>query len=88
MKSGISPAAEMATRIVGNERHPDIFTPEEAAEYLRLESVRTLDWLHMHFKLHYQVMGTVKRYHREDLDSCVLRVFGKGAQATKLVNRK
>lgn len=70
---------------VGRERmHPDIFTPEEAMEYLRLESLRTLDWLHDNFGLSHQNIGTVRRYHRQDLDECALRAFGKAEQAKPL----
>lgn len=59
------------------EHHPDIFTPEEAMEYLRLDTTRTLDWLEKHFHLNSQVVGTAKRYHRGDLDECALRLFGR-----------
>lgn len=64
--------------------HPDIFTPDEAVSYLRLESERTLDWLQENFGLRHQVIGSVRRYHREDLDACALRAFGKGEQVEAL----
>lgn len=58
-------------------RHPDLFTKEEAAAYLCMDSVRTLEWAEKHFQLCYHMVGQSKVYHRADLDACVLRLTGK-----------
>lgn len=59
-------------------RHPDIFTSEEAAAYLRLQSVETLASCRVEYGLQ-TLAGLTKGYlyHREDLDLCVKRMFGK-----------
>lgn len=59
--------------------HPDLFTPDEAAAYLHLDSVRSLETLREHFGL--IGFGGVNRgflYWREDLDKCALRIVGRG----------
>ena len=79
--------AEKVEGMTEARKHPDIFTPDEAVEYLRLDSTRTLDWLEKHFHLRGHVIGSVKRFHKEDLDECALRAFGKyesGKQARGL----
>jgi hypothetical protein len=68
--------------------HPDIFTPEEAVAYLRIESVRTLDWLAANFSLNSQVVGSLKRYHVDDLDECASRLFGKPPKPTRIASQR
>lgn len=59
-------------------KHPDIFTPEEAAEYLHLDSVRGLDTLRRDYGLvGYSGVNKSFVYHRDDLDRCALRMCGK-----------
>lgn len=59
-------------------KHPDIFTSDEAAEYLRLPNPETLATLRQNYGLQ-PLAGVTKchLYHREDLDLCVKRMFGK-----------
>lgn len=58
-------------------RHPDVFTGEEAAEYLHLPNPATLTWLReQKFLLGHQV-GKEYMYHRSDLDACACMMFGK-----------
>lgn len=61
-----------------NRRHPDIFTSDEAAEYLRLPNADALATCRSEFGLQ-PLSGLTKGYlyHREDLDLCVKRMFGK-----------
>ena len=62
-------------------QHPDIFTAEEAAEYLRQETVRSLDTLKENFQLKCYQSGRARSlYHRSDLDAVALRMFGKQQQ--------
>lgn len=64
-------------------RHPDIFTAEEAVAYLHLESVRSLDTLRDEGLLTgHRPVGKGYLYHREDLDTCALKMFGKGSTKT------
>lgn len=59
-------------------RHPDIFTPDEAAAYLHLDSVRGLETLRREFGLvGHQGVNKAYIYHRDDLDRCALRMCGK-----------
>lgn len=59
-------------------RHPDLFTPEEAAVYLHLDSVRSLEILRTDFGLvGHKGVGKSYIYHREDLDAVALRMVGK-----------
>jgi hypothetical protein len=60
-------------------KHPDLFTPEEAAEYLHLDpetGKRTLETLREKHGLVGQQMGKGFMYHRRNLDEVVNRVFG------------
>jgi hypothetical protein len=57
--------------------HPDIFTSEEAAAYLRLPTEATLEWLRQNGFLDGHMIGKTLMYHREDLDACAYRMFGK-----------
>lgn len=61
-----------------NLKHPDLFTPAEAAEYLHLDSERGLETCRRDFGLvaHAGVNKSFL-YHREDLDACALRMCGK-----------
>jgi hypothetical protein len=59
-------------------QHPDLFTPDEAAAYLHLESVRGLDTLRSDFGLvGYTGVGKSFLYWREDLDNVALRIVGR-----------
>jgi hypothetical protein len=59
-------------------RHPDLFTPEEAAAYLHLDSVRGLETLRKDYGLvGHAGVNKSYLYHREDLDRCALRICGK-----------
>lgn len=61
-----------------NRKHPDLFTAEEAAEYLHLESPRGLETLRQNFGLvGYNGVNRSLLYWREDLDKCALRVVGR-----------
>jgi hypothetical protein len=62
--------------------HPDIFTPREAAAYLRLTSVRGLDTLREQFHLAGYRVGQRFLYWRTDLDECALRIFGRPVPMT------
>jgi hypothetical protein len=59
-------------------RHPDIFTPEEAAAYLRLDSERQLENLRENYGLvGFPGVGKSFRYWRDDLDAAAKRMFGR-----------
>lgn len=68
--------------------HPDLFTADEAFQYLRLASVESLRHLE---KLNMLKAATGftkhKLYHRDDLDACALRMFGKQPPAMKLARQ-
>lgn len=65
--------------------HPDLFTAEEAYQYLRLHSVESLRTLEQKDMLKAAVgLTRHKLYHREDLDECVRRMFGKLPTLVKL----
>jgi hypothetical protein len=75
---------------VSTRRHPDLFTPKEAAHYLGLKSERTLDLLRRDRDLLGRIVGKGYLYHREDLDACALRIFGmtrRVARTTTAVDR-
>jgi hypothetical protein len=62
-------------------KHPDLFTPEEAATYLRLRSVEALKKLKAEKMLvGYDGWTAYTLYHREDLDRCALRMCGRAHQ--------
>lgn len=58
-------------------RHPDVFTPPEAAAYLGFQSPRSLETIRENYGLTGYRVGKEYLYHREDLDACVLRMFGR-----------
>lgn len=59
-------------------QHPDLFTPDEAAFYLRLASVDALKKLRDEQLLAgYKGYAPYLLYHREDLDRCALRMCGR-----------
>jgi hypothetical protein len=59
-------------------KHPDIFTPEEAVEYLHLKDERELRTLREDFGLvGFPGVGKGFMYWREDLDRAALRWFGR-----------
>jgi hypothetical protein len=64
-------------------RHPDLFTKDEAAAYLCMDSVRTLEWAEEKFHLASYDVGRCKVYHRADLDACALRMTGKDVSQPK-----
>jgi hypothetical protein len=65
-------------------RHPDLLTPEEAAEYLRLTSAKALEKLRNEKMLTgHDGWAPYMIYHREDLDRCALRMCGKDPDAGK-----
>jgi hypothetical protein len=60
-------------------KHPDIFTPEEAAAYLHLlpeEGVRTLKTLREKNVLRGFWLGPTFMYHKRDLDLAADQIFG------------
>lgn len=59
-------------------KHPELYTPEEAAEYLRLTSAKALDKLRSDGLLKgYGGYTPYYLYHREDLDRCAARMCGR-----------
>jgi hypothetical protein len=61
-----------------DRKHPDIFTPDEAADYLHLDSVRGLETCRRDFGLAgYAGINKSFIYHREDLDRCAMRMCGR-----------
>jgi hypothetical protein len=54
---------------------PDLFTPDEAAEYLHV-TVVTLDTLRRNYRLRGYSAGKSYVYWRADLDDCALRIVG------------
>lgn len=57
--------------------HPDLFTPEEAMVYLRLDATdRTLDTLRAEHGLQFVKVGRQTLYHRRHLDALVNRLAG------------
>jgi hypothetical protein len=74
------PPRELPARDV--PRHPDVFRPEEAAVYLHLDSVRSLETLERDFGL--KSFGGVNRcrmFHRRELDKVVEKMFAIGEEA-------
>ena len=71
--------------VMGMDRtHPDLFSPEEAAAYLRLPSVKSLEKLRQKGLLTgYDGWTVYMLYHREDLDRCALRMCGRDPGAGK-----
>jgi len=61
------------------EHHPDLFTAAEALIYLHLpeDSGRTLETLRASHALNGVKLGRELMYHRNDLDACISRLFGK-----------
>jgi hypothetical protein len=76
-------ATEKAERL-----HPDVFTAEEAAAYLHLENVATLEWLREKDCLIGHIIGKAYMYHREDLDDCAGRMFDKMDKAVYRPNKR
>jgi hypothetical protein len=58
------------------EKHPDLFTPEEAITYLNLEEVGQLNFLRESRGLKGYRLGKTYQYHRRDLDALVDEIFG------------
>lgn len=65
-------------------RHPDIFTAEEAMEYLHIPAgeTRTLQTLRESHGLRCVMVGRNSMYHRVDLDQLVERMWGLKAKST------
>jgi hypothetical protein len=59
-------------------RHPDLFTPAEAMEYLHLspDAERTLETLRTSHGLRGVQIGKSLMYHRADLDKLVEQLWG------------
>ncbi len=57
-------------------QHPDLFTPDEAAEYLRVTSAQ-LPTLERDFGLKGWTVGKVKVYWRKDLDATAYKMVGE-----------
>jgi hypothetical protein len=80
-------------QVESSRRHPDLFTPEEAAAYLHLDSVRGLETLRRDYGLTgYEGVNKSYLYHREDLDSVAMRIVGrdptwKGTKAAMRIAR-
>lgn len=65
-------------------RHPELYTPEEAAAYLRLTSEKALEKLRKDGLLQgYNGYTPYYLYHREDLDRCAARMCGRDPDAGK-----
>ena len=64
-------------------KHPDLFTAEEAAAYLHLESVNSLRTMRDQFGLIGHPAGKGFVYWREDLDNTALRIVGRSPMAAK-----
>lgn len=62
-------------------RHPDIFNSEDAAVYLYLDCVATLDTIRRDFGLVGFKVGKVMMFHRKDLDAVTERMFRVGPAA-------
>lgn len=56
--------------------HPDLFSPDEAAAYLHLDSTATLDTFRQRGWLEGYRAGKGLLYWRADLDDCALRIVG------------
>ena len=66
-------------------KHPDLFTAQEAAEYLHLDAEageRTLETLRQKHGLIGQQVGKALMYHRKNLDACIDRIFGVASSAS------
>ncbi len=60
------------------ERHPDLFSADEAAAYLHLETPRQLDTLRTKFGLAaYPGVGKGFMYWRDDLNDVARRIAGR-----------
>lgn len=71
----------MSSDMSSDRRHPDLFTAEEAAAYLRLASERSLETLREQWGLRPLPIGR-GLYHRRDLDQVVERAL-TGQQSIK-----
>lgn len=58
------------------DKHPDLFSPREAARYLHLDSLETLNSLRRKGWLRGYQAGQRYMYYRIDLDDCALRIVG------------
>lgn len=64
------------------QHHPDLYTPQEAADYLRLASVDALKKLRDDNLLKgYKGYAPYLLYHRDDLDRCALKMCGRDPDA-------
>jgi len=61
-------------------RHPDLFTPEEAAAYLAVTPTQ-LETLETDFGLLGHKVGRVRVYWRKDLDACACAMVGEQVPA-------
>lgn len=73
--------SEGTTTTTGARKHPDLFTPEEAAEYLHLDGTRSLETLREKFGLiGYPGVNKAYLYYRDDLDACAMKLVGRHKQ--------
>lgn len=71
------------------EKHPDIFTREEAAVYLHAKSVRSIETIEENFGLVGIVpFGKEKLFHRSELDRVTLKMFGLDPDAPAQQERR
>lgn len=62
-------------------KHPDIFTPAEAVEYLHLDGPDQLETVRREYGLvGFRPVGKGFLYWREDLDKAAERMFGRAKQ--------
>jgi hypothetical protein len=76
----VGDAVETAT-MAETRAHPDLFTPAEAATYLHLESVHTLETLEREHKLQRLKAGKCVLYWRKDLDAVAYSIAGEPVPA-------
>jgi hypothetical protein len=60
-----------------SRKHEDIFTADEARDYLHLENIATLDHLRREKMLTGYMVGKQMMYWREDLDDCAMKMMGR-----------
>lgn len=80
----MTPPHQQAATAEAGRRHPDLFTAEEAAAYLHLDSVEQLRNLRDNYGLQgYPGVGKGFMYWREDLDNCALRIVGRAEKSDR-----
>lgn len=64
-----------------DRKHPLLFTPDEAAGYLHLDTPATLDTLERDHGLKAWKAGKSKLYWKKDLDACAYSIVGEPVPA-------